>query len=1220
MKPIFDTIKQSTLRSRHLRRAWTPLRSMRPLQHLLQTTYARLPVKIAQEQEHREGSYDSRISGGIMMVLFLAVASAKLQADIASDTDQINEDELSQYIDEGWENLKTVAGKDIVLVMGNTGSGKSTLINHLIGNKLEEKQNSHGYMRWYRVSGDNAPGPKISEKLSSETLYPQVYRSRMDNDTFFYCDLPGFQDNRSKTTKIWTHVARDLAVKISKEVVSIIIVISDEELAASRGENFKILNKILTETLSLGSDFNIPASINIVLTTTNGNKKPKHVEASLVELKKEKESDLDKIKNQIRWLKLSDSTKKTLQSLSQNSNDLSSQDLEELKEARSNNPTLIRLGEEADQLKKEIDMLDTLLKKAKIFIAKDYGNPETREAIHAAITQQTTPFGKDRLQFTRPKDSHRFYFDPYLERLLRESQALFNKQASAFSEWKAVESELKILKTALESQDSQAKTSSINIQELITAKSKEVARYQEEIQKLTREKQELDSADPYLYWHEHNDERRSWFGFFGYTEHEFKYPGQIKFLEAKNNPGKASRSCFIPIEEDKEKAVYRVKYQTGFYENADGHVQVYIEKRDYPEHKARIEEITLALKENETKRHAIENELTDLGQQYDAQMLQKKSGEYQRKLNEKEKGFLAAYGQISEEKLSQCEAIAQIMRAMESEQADRFFQELAECFYIRGLYLTDVPSTQVLAKKAFEQSVKYYPAHLNANLKLALSCQQAGEDSKCLQYLRSAAHHGSKEAEIELQGKGVPIFDLGYDTLNPYVYSIMAELAYCNPKDFQRGNGDIPAQLFKQLQGLNWEFLIAPNEQKGYQDKTGYQGIAFIHKEKKQIVIAHRGTKNKKSIVADLAMLHGAIPDQYLEGAKIFTKNIIEQYSKEGYIISHTGHSLGGSLAALSAYETRLSATIFDPYGVQKLLFKSVGKEFDINQLPITTYLSRVNIVNGSAPHVGLVLEIQSNKPGTPTIPDLGIQFMQFCFVHFSQYGVMSYITQEVYDDLFKAHNMGMIRGSFDTESKLPTSLGLVRKWPTDPVSVFAHHDFVLGQLGSLNKTIDIKSFPDPKNVFRVKMIPYEVQGVYDDKLKMKKLDAKFFPPEFIMLLKNRKNNLPDSNNYGIDPNVLKICELTHDTSTDLLYVSISGEEPIDMLQLKSYVDRKLSVYHQLHAKNQQGDSRELHRIGIFSHQIVKKDEGLTKEDILLAGGGAVVGAAAGYWFGSRGS
>lgn len=93
-------------------------------------------------------------------------------------------------IENGFRALKAPKGhRQAVLVIGDTGVGKSTIISLLAGFKLTVKHNG---LNTVIDSGDNKTSLKIGHDKFSETSVPtKVVIGDMD---FFDCS--GFRDNR----------------------------------------------------------------------------------------------------------------------------------------------------------------------------------------------------------------------------------------------------------------------------------------------------------------------------------------------------------------------------------------------------------------------------------------------------------------------------------------------------------------------------------------------------------------------------------------------------------------------------------------------------------------------------------------------------------------------------------------------------------------------------------------------------------------------------------------------------------------------------------------------------------------------------------------------------------------------------------------------------------------------------------------------------------------
>jgi len=165
--------------------------------------------------------------------------------------------------------LKNNDAKDnnLILVMGITGSGKSTTINYLLGHKIVERRGIG-----YDVDIGNIIGEHSSQvaeigndNYKSATLYAQCYSN--NRSSAVYCDCPGFLDSRGIEEQIVVEISRELAVKMCKSVAGIIMVIDYSSIISSRGQAFKQLCTILNE---LFIDINkINDSIIFIITKTN---------------------------------------------------------------------------------------------------------------------------------------------------------------------------------------------------------------------------------------------------------------------------------------------------------------------------------------------------------------------------------------------------------------------------------------------------------------------------------------------------------------------------------------------------------------------------------------------------------------------------------------------------------------------------------------------------------------------------------------------------------------------------------------------------------------------------------------------------------------------------------------------------------------------------------------------------------------------------------------
>lgn len=112
---------------------------------------------------------------------------------------------------------------------------------------------------------------------------------------------------------------------------------------------------------------------------------------------------------------------------------------------------------------------------------------------------------------------------------------------------------------------------------------------------------------------------------------------------------------------------------------------------------------------------------------------------------------------------------------------------------------------------------------------------------------------------------------------------------------------------------------------------TGYQGTAYKRVDTGEIVIAHRGTEFGREAVQDGVIADGGMVftglNSQTSDAMAFTKKVMNEAKHEAEqkhqptpSITVTGHSLGGTLAEITAYRCGLHGETFNAYGAAGLL------------------------------------------------------------------------------------------------------------------------------------------------------------------------------------------------------------------------------------------------------------------------------------------------------------
>ncbi|MCC7634857.1 XVIPCD domain-containing protein [Stenotrophomonas rhizophila] len=139
--------------------------------------------------------------------------------------------------------------------------------------------------------------------------------------------------------------------------------------------------------------------------------------------------------------------------------------------------------------------------------------------------------------------------------------------------------------------------------------------------------------------------------------------------------------------------------------------------------------------------------------------------------------------------------------------------------------------------------------------------------------------------------------------------------------------------------------------------RNGYQGTVYQRVDTKEIVVSHRGTEQifLDGVVTDGAMVT-ARTNLQAKDAIALTERAMEYAQKQGANTGHapavtvTGHSLGGTLAQISAHHFDLKGETFNAFGAASLSYRiPKGGDSMIN------HVMAADPVSAASPHYGQV-------------------------------------------------------------------------------------------------------------------------------------------------------------------------------------------------------------------------------------------------------------------------
>lgn len=187
-------------------------------------------------------------------------------------------------------------------------------------------------------------------------------------------------------------------------------------------------------------------------------------------------------------------------------------------------------------------------------------------------------------------------------------------------------------------------------------------------------------------------------------------------------------------------------------------------------------------------------------------------------------------------------------------------------------------------------------------------------------------------------------------TITSQDYAALSDDAY---KDRAVGRREPGQEEKVYLNGHQYKVLEHVNDR-----RTGYQGTTYQRVSTDEIVVAHRGTEEliKDGVVTDAAMVLARSNRQAAQ-ALALTEHAVSDAERLGIEtgrapeVTVTGHSLGGSLAQITAHHYGLKGETFNAYGAVSLTSYRIpeGGHSMIN------HVMAADAVSAASPHFGEV-------------------------------------------------------------------------------------------------------------------------------------------------------------------------------------------------------------------------------------------------------------------------
>jgi energy-coupling factor transporter ATP-binding protein EcfA2 len=198
------------------------------------------------------------------MVLSSAEMQSLLSKKLANPDHALNDQEnitlLTHCVAEGERNAEKIKGKDVLVVMGNKGAGKSTFLNYLLGCEMIQKTPKElgitGVSKVVVVKAKSEGGcldevMAIGHAEVPKTVIPQIEIDHFDV-TVAYCDCPGFLDDRGAAINI-ASVVNIRRVLQSARSTKVLILINYHSVSSDRGQGLHDMLKICTQLFGSSS-------------------------------------------------------------------------------------------------------------------------------------------------------------------------------------------------------------------------------------------------------------------------------------------------------------------------------------------------------------------------------------------------------------------------------------------------------------------------------------------------------------------------------------------------------------------------------------------------------------------------------------------------------------------------------------------------------------------------------------------------------------------------------------------------------------------------------------------------------------------------------------------------------------------------------------------------------------------------------------------------------
>jgi energy-coupling factor transporter ATP-binding protein EcfA2 len=183
-------------------------------------------------------------------------------AAIKNETQPFDIEECIDLINKADEASGKIRKEKILLLLGITGAGKSTLIHYLANTTFEKKViNGVAHFEPSEVKNEHLRDVKTSREMRSETRYlsavpvqfSDISGDEIDDDNIVICDTPGFEDTGGPEIDIANGVGVYNAVKEAESVLPVILF--SEKSIGERGVGLRKILRLLIKMIPANDEY-----------------------------------------------------------------------------------------------------------------------------------------------------------------------------------------------------------------------------------------------------------------------------------------------------------------------------------------------------------------------------------------------------------------------------------------------------------------------------------------------------------------------------------------------------------------------------------------------------------------------------------------------------------------------------------------------------------------------------------------------------------------------------------------------------------------------------------------------------------------------------------------------------------------------------------------------------------------------------------------------------